>query len=101
MNWIAFGLPEPVTEYKFWPGRRFRFDFAWVKEKVAVEIEGGIWVRGRHSRGPGMMSDMEKDNQAGLMGWRVFRFTPIQLKEWDVHVFLKKVFEIDKGDSKC
>jgi very-short-patch-repair endonuclease len=92
--WKAFGIPEPVSEFKFWPQRRFRFDYAWPKEKIAVEIEGGIWTQGRHSRGPGMMSDMEKYNMAAKMGWRVFRFTPKELANAKVHEFMKGVFSV-------
>lgn len=90
--WRAFNLPLPVREYKFWPGRRFRFDYAWVNERIAVEIEGGIWTQGRHARGPGMLSDMEKYNQAAKMGWRVFRFTPRDLQNGCVQAFLQGVF---------
>lgn len=92
--WSAFNIPEPVKEHQFWAGRRFRFDFAWVKEKIAVEIEGGIWTQGRHSRGAGMAKDMEKYNMATKMGWAVFRFTPRDLKLLRVHEFISPLFEI-------
>lgn len=46
------------------------------EEWIAIEIEGGVWNQGRHSRGKGMEADMEKYNRAALLGWRVFRFTP-------------------------
>lgn len=69
------GLPVPEREYKFWPGRRFAFDFAFVPQMVAVECEGGIWIQGRHSRGVGMLADMKKYNTATIMGWRVLRYS--------------------------
>lgn len=69
------GLPEAVREFYFWPGRRFRFDFAFVKDKLAVEIEGGTWVQGRHSRPAGYERDCVKYNGAALQGWTVLRFT--------------------------
>jgi hypothetical protein len=71
-----FGIPEPTPEYRFHPTRKWRFDYAWLSHKVAVEVEGGVWIRGRHSRGAGMLKDMEKYNRAAAMGWRVFRCTP-------------------------
>jgi len=92
MIWKIYGIPEPIEEFKFWPGRRFRFDYAWPDRKIAVEIEGGIWTRGRHSRGPGMLSDMEKYNHATKEGWRVFRFTPDDLQKCRVHEFMRDVF---------
>jgi very-short-patch-repair endonuclease len=70
-----FKLPEPVKEYQFAPPRRFRFDFAWLEQKVAAEIEGGTWNNGGHTRGKHFESDAEKYNLAALMGWRVLRFT--------------------------
>jgi len=61
-------------EYKFHPVRKWRFDFADPHGKVAVEIEGGAFSGGRHTRGAGFIADCEKYNAAILMGWRVFRF---------------------------
>lgn len=69
------GLPLPVTEYRFHPTRRWRFDLAWVDQKLAVEFEGGTWVFGRHNRPAGYEADVIKYNAALLLGWRVLRFT--------------------------
>jgi hypothetical protein len=66
---------QPVREYQFCE-RKWRFDFAWPQEKLAVEIEGGTWSNGRHSRGSGYESDLLKYNRATALGWRVFRYTP-------------------------
>lgn len=73
------GIPLPVVELKFSATRRWRFDFAWPSQMVALEVEGGIWTGGRHTRGAGFLKDMEKYNAAALAGWRVFRCTPQQL----------------------
>ena len=67
---------RPVIEHKFHPTRKWRFDIALVERKIAVEVEGGTWVSGRHSRGTGYRNDCEKYNEATKMGWRVLRFTP-------------------------
>lgn len=67
-------LPMPVREYCFAKPRRFRFDFAWPDHAIACEVEGGVWNRGRHGRGSGIVTDIEKNNIAILKGWRVFRF---------------------------
>lgn len=73
---LADGLPEPSMEFQFHPPRRWKFDRAWVASMIAVEIEGGIWTRGRHTRGTGFLKDIEKYNQAQMDGWIVLRTTP-------------------------
>lgn len=60
---------------------RWRFDFAErVKPKhrpqIACEIDGGLWIQGRHSRGAGRQSDMDKINTALTLGFCVFVFSP-------------------------
>lgn len=70
---------EVVKEHAFHGGRRWRFDYAILAHKVAVEVEGGAWTQGRHTRPQGFINDMEKYNQAALLGWRVFRVTPDNL----------------------
>jgi len=73
------GLPEPETEFVFHPSRKWRFDFAWVPQKIALEVEGGTWSRGAHGRGSGIARDIEKYNSAIILGWGVLRVTPDNL----------------------
>ncbi len=77
----SHGILEPVREFKFHHTRKWRFDFAWINERVAVEIEGGLFLAGggRHNRGASMKADMEKYNEAACLGWIVLRYTPDQL----------------------
>jgi len=70
------GLTIPEREFKFHPNRKWRFDYSWVEQKVALEVEGGVWTGGRHTRGSGFMGDMSKYNEATCAGWRVLRCTP-------------------------
>jgi very-short-patch-repair endonuclease len=77
----ALKMPEPVREYRFHPIRLWRFDFAWVDQKIAVELEGAVWTRGRHTRGTGFVADCEKQNAAQLRGWMVLRFADVHLKD--------------------
>ena len=72
----AVGIVVPVPELRFAPPRRWRFDFAWPFERVALEVDGGIWSRGRHARGSGIAKEHEKFNAAAARGWRIFRATP-------------------------
>lgn len=72
-------LPVPVTELQFHPKRKWRMDFAWPKHKLALEVEGGVFTNGRHTRGAGFTKDMEKYNEMARMGWRLIRTTPDKL----------------------
>jgi len=74
-----------VPELVFHPVRMWRFDFASPVARVALEIEGGIWMQGRHNRGAGMIADMHKYNAAVGEGWKLIRVTPQMMeKEWPV-----------------
>lgn len=59
-------------------GRGWRFDFAWPAHKVAVEIDGGLWIAAhRGHRGPAQIEqDMIRNAAATLLGWRVLRGSP-------------------------
>jgi hypothetical protein len=70
------GLMRPVREFKFHPKRKWRFDLAWTDRKIAVEIEGGVYTRGRHVRPIGFINDIEKYNAAVMLNWKLFRVTP-------------------------
>lgn len=74
----ACGLPDPIPEYQFAKGRRWRIDwyFELGDRKVALEIEGGIFSGGRHVRGSGFKKDMEKYNAAAAMGILLVRCAP-------------------------
>lgn len=70
---------ECIKEHRFFPKRKWRFDYALPLYKIAIEVEGGVWTGGRHVNPKGFLGDMEKYNTATLLGWRVFRTTPEEL----------------------
>ena len=72
----ALGLPEPEREYQFDETRRWKFDFAWPAQMVAVEIDG----RG-HQRDSRYYGDVEKGNRAALAGWLVLHVTRRELDD--------------------
>jgi len=76
-------MPEP--EYKFCEGRKWRFDWAWLKVKVALELEGGIlsgfgnWKKRGHTTSVSVfLRNMEKYNAAASMGWIVLRASTLE-----------------------
>ena len=89
------GLPKPVEEHRFAPGRKWRFDLAWPDHLVALEVQGGAWRRrgypcpkcrtpvmapayGAHS-GPGAIRDYEKFSTAASLGWAIIMVPPESL----------------------
>lgn len=72
---IQAGLPIPVREYRFAPPRKWRADFAYPDHRLLIEVEGGIYTRGRHNRPLGYRDDCIKYNEATLLGWSILRFT--------------------------
>ena len=78
---IAPTHPMPVMQYKFHADREWKFDFAWPNAHVAVEIMGGVWVKGAHVRGGRYEKDCEKLNVAQAEGnWQVYYLTPGMLE---------------------
>jgi hypothetical protein len=71
-------VPLPVNrdgkEYRVVPDRKWRFDYAYPELKIGIEVHGGIWTRGGHTRGSGFIKDREKFNRAAIAGWLVLEF---------------------------
>lgn len=91
-----FGFPKPTLQFRFHPERLWRADFAWPDQKLLVEIEGGIWMRGGggHSHPMGIEKDIEKHNAAVALGWRLIRVTDKMLarKRWPELIVLLQKF---------
>ena len=70
---------EFEQEFQFHTTRKWRADFHIKNTKLLIEVEGGIWSGGRHTRGKGYLGDMEKYNAATMMGFQVLRFSTDQV----------------------
>lgn len=86
------GLPVWVTEHRFHPTRRWRFDYAWPDQKIALEVHGGVHSGGRHNRGVGLTQDREKMNTAACMGWVVIEATAEQVRNGQARAWLDSLF---------
>jgi hypothetical protein len=89
----------PDREYRFCEGRKWAFDFAFPKEMVAIEIEGGTkFGKSRHSRGSGFEGDCEKYNTATRLGWKVYRYsTAMVTRGVAINDLLSVIFQEDLG----
>jgi len=85
-----------VREYKFTKHRRWKFDFACPALMIAIEIEGGVWSKGRHTRPTGFIQDMEKYNYAAWMGWKVLRYSTEQINSG--HAIFELEFRLQEGE---
>ena len=88
VKWFAEHGIFAMPEHRFDDGRKWRFDFIVgtftkgdhiLDSRVALEVEGGIYTGGRHTRPTGFVKDMEKYNRAAVLGWRVLRVAPTEL----------------------
>jgi len=84
-------LPPAVLEHKFHSTRRWRFDVSWPQLKLAVEIEGGAYIAGRHMRGPGFEADIEKYAEAMCLGWRILRVMPDQVRDGTAAAWVRRI----------
>jgi len=71
--WQSWGGPELTKEHRFHPHRRWRLDYYHAPTQTAVELEGGLFSGGRHTRAAGFLGDCEKYNAAAMMGITVLR----------------------------
>ena len=87
-----------VKEFRFYPVRKWRFDYAFPDRKVAVEVDGGVWTGGRHINPAGYINDMEKLNTAASMGWLVLRITTDDRFASKTYELIKTTIELRKGE---
>ncbi len=90
--WKAFGIHQPTPEFRFCE-RKWRLDYAWVDRKLALEIEGGIWAQGRHNRPASMIKEMAKYNRLAVLGWRLIRCTPQDVKDGSIFATIKEALQ--------
>ena len=91
----AHGIPRPIAQFQFHPERKWRFDWSWPWETskdipVALEIQGGIFTQGRHTRGAALLKEMEKLNEAAILGYRILYCTPKDVETGAIFPTIKR-----------
>lgn len=82
-----------VAEYEFAGiecDRKWRFDFAWPREKVCVEVQGGLRGHGKHARPEGYANDATKSAEAQMCGWTVIGATPETIRSGEAVRLLRE-----------
>lgn len=86
----AVKLPEPVRQFKPLVDRRYRCDFAFPDHNLLVEVDGGGFVSGRHTRGKGFEADCERRNLLTLAGYRTLHVTGKHIDSGEAIGWLEK-----------
>ena len=94
LYWRSLGGPSLVPEFRFDPTRRWRADFAHIESRTLIEIEGGVFVFGRHNRPHGFVLDCEKYLHAWLAGWSVVRLTASQITTPNIEQIIRRLRSI-------
>ena len=91
-------LKIPFTkEFRFHPDRKWQADFRIDDMPILVEVEGGVFSNGRHTRGEGYTKDCEKYSAAAVNGWFVIRGTTAQIKAGLVIKWIEDLIERLRG----
>lgn len=98
----AHGVPLPVCELEFHRERKWRFDYAWPLERLALEQEGGVNLErpGRHTRPIGFADDCRKYAEAVLAGWRVLRATPLQMRNGTAIGWVERALGLETSEAR-
>lgn len=67
-------------EYKFHPKRNWHIDIVLKCCKFAIEIEGGATAGPGHRNIGKFLKDIEKYNEAAILGWRIMRIRPVETR---------------------
>lgn len=92
------GLPLGVGQHRFVPGRQYRFDRSWPDQMCAVEIQGGLWVNGAHSRGSGVERDCMKLSLAAALGWRVLPISRAMIESGEAITLIRQALGVTAGE---
>lgn len=91
---IEYGLTF-TQEQRFSSLRAFKFDLAVQSEMIAVEYEGVMSEKSRHTTRTGFTNDTTKYNMAQAKGWKVFRYTILNYQNFEIdllrHLYFKSI----------
>jgi very-short-patch-repair endonuclease len=83
-------------EYRWHSTRKFRFDLMVRSKRLAVEVDGGLFINGGHTRGARREYDYERDAEALAAGWKVMRVSPRQVKSGDASSWVQACPDVEQ-----
>lgn len=93
------GLTEYKRDYRFdAPFSRRHLDFVFPAEMVAIEVQGGTWAGGRHTRGAGYEKDRKKAMDAQLKGYLMLEVTSTMIKDGAALEYINLALQFRRND---
>lgn len=71
--WRLLNGPPLQPEFYFCLDRQWRSDYLVIGTMWLIELEGGAYSGGRHTRAKGFVEDAFKYNAAAMLGYRIIR----------------------------
>lgn len=98
-GWLceAAGLPRPVGQFMANPERKWAADWAWPEHLLIVEVQGGAWSHGRHTRGEGFRKDLIKKLWLQTRGWTVLEVDPQMVRDGSAVQAVKDWFAFQRS----
>lgn len=88
------GLPVPIPQFMPIPGRKLAFDFGFPDWRLLIEVQGGIWTKGKHGRGSGIIQDQDKLNLAVLNGYFTLQFSVNHIDDGTALRVIQRAFRV-------
>jgi very-short-patch-repair endonuclease len=89
--WKSLGGPDLSPEFRFHKERKWRFDYCHERTRVAIELDGGIFSKGRHTTAKGFQGDCDKFNAAAEDGFYVFRLATGMVTQERVETIIRTI----------
>lgn len=98
--WRHLHGPRLDTEVRFHTQRKWRADYCHLATRTIIELEGGVYSKGRHTRGKGFVADCEKYNAAAALGYTVFRLATGMVTPKHVGQIIEYIRQAEKEQVK-
>lgn len=81
--------------------RNWRFDYCWLEDMVAIEYQGGVFIKDKrtgHNSVKGQTNDWEKANEAQVRGWTVLFVNPKNIDDGTAIDQIVRALKVKRGE---